>query len=165
MMKPRLLVSAAVLLLATGCSSTPNSDPVEERARMLAMRPAIDSVPSSALGPQDVLAGECGLYLWSQTDTTKFIFFSKALSGTARFAQGEIPIALEQIGAGGDIFGQFNTEMRYVSEDGRDLTLSFVSGEMMNGGQRISDGLISLTDKEGWQTKLPVLGVRACQPE
>ena len=122
-------------------------------------------MPSSGRGPQELLEGECGLFLWSQTDTTKFIFFSQALSGEATFAQGDVPIALVQSRAGGDIFGQFNTEMGFVSEDGRELRLSITPGEPMNGGQRIQQGLISLTDREGWLTKLPVLGVRACQPE
>lgn len=161
-------LSHATALLAIGltaCSSTPEIDPQEARARLLAMAPAIDSVPSSGLGPQEVLAGECALFLWSQTDTTKFIFFSKALSGTATFAQGELPIDLVQTGAGGDFFGQFNTETRYISDDGREISLKVVPGERMNGGQRVEQGLISLTDKEGWLTKLPVLGVRACQPE
>lgn len=163
---PRLLLATAALAIGlTACSSTRDLDPQEARARMLAMAPAIDSVPSSGLGPQEVLAGECALFLWSQTDTTKFIFFSKALSGSASFAQGEIPMDLVQTGAGGDIFGQFNTETRYVSDDGRELSLEVVPGERMNGGQRVEEGLISLTDKEGWLTKLPVLGVRACQPE
>ena len=164
-MKSLILASTALLVLASGCRSTPDADPLEERARMLALKPAIDSVPSSGLGPQELLEGECGLFLWSQTDTTKFIFFSKALSGEAVFAQSEVPISLVQIGAGGEIFGQFNTETRYLSEDGREATLSFTPGEAMNGGQRISDGLLSLTDQEGWLTKLPVLGLRACQPE
>ncbi|NQY38896.1 MAG: hypothetical protein HRT80_02225 [Henriciella sp.] len=165
-MMPRLsLATAALVIGLTACSSTPDLDPQEARARMLAMAPAIDSVPSSGLGPQEVSAGECALFLWSQTDTSKFIFFSKALSGTAVFAQGEIPMDLIQTGAGGDIFGQFNTETRYISDDGREIALEVVPGERMNGGQRVEQGLISLTDKEGWLTKLPVLGVRACQPE
>lgn len=155
----------ALALVATGCSSTPDLDPQEARARMLAMTPAIDSVPSSGLGPQEVLTGECGLFLWSQTDTSKFIFFSKALSGQATFAQGDIPISLTQTRAGGDIFGQFNTRATYASDDGRELVLEIIPGEMMNGGQRIESGLISLIDPEGWLTKLPVLGVRACKPE
>ena len=82
------LATASLAIGLTACSSTPEIDPQEARARLLAMAPAIDSVPSSGLGPQEVLAGECALFLWSQTDTTKFIFFSKALSGTATFAQG-----------------------------------------------------------------------------
>ena len=164
MLRP-LLATVALAVGLTSCSSTPDLDPEAARAQMLALAPAIDSVPSSGLGPQEVLAGECALFLWSQTDTSKFIFFSKALSGTAAFAQGETPISLVQTGAGGNIFGQFNTETRYASDDGRELALEVVPGERMNGGQRVERGLITLTDKEGWLTKLPVLGVRACQPE
>ena len=161
----RFLVASLVLGLLAACSSTPD-DPAAERARMLALKPAIDSVPQSALGPQTLQVGECGLFLWSQTDVSKFIFFSRALSGTALFAQGETPISLTQLLAGGDIFGQFNTRMTYVSDgDGRQLELTIEPGEILQGGQRIEQGLITMTDRQGWQTKLPVLGVRACQQE
>lgn len=153
-----------VSLMLIGCQSN-DVDPLEERARLLAMKPAIDSVPSSGLGPQELPAGECGLFLWSQTDVSKFIFFSPALSGTAVFAQGEVPITLTQATAGGDIFGQFNTRMSYLTEDGRELSLSMTPGDLLDGGQRIERGLITIRDREGWDTKLPVLGVRACQPE
>ncbi|MCH9752191.1 MAG: hypothetical protein K0U61_08235 [Alphaproteobacteria bacterium] len=159
-----LSLAIGLSFFLVGCQSS-GDDPAEERARLLAMKPAIDSVPSSALGPQELLVGECGLFLWSQTDVSKFIFFSKALSGTAAFAQGEIPLALTQIGAGGDIFGQFNTNMSYLTEDGRELSLSMEPGEILEGGQRIANGLINVRDKQGWDTKLPVLGVRACKQE
>ena len=161
----RFLIASLVLGLLSACSSTPD-DPAAERARMLALKPAIDSVPQSALGPQTLQVGECGLFLWSQTDVSKFIFFSGALSGTAVFAQGETPISLTQSLAGGDIFGQFNTRMTYVADaDRRQLELTIEPGEILQGGQRIEQGLITMTDREGWQTKLPVLGVRACQQE
>ena len=153
------------LMLLVGCQTTPELTPEEQRALLLAQRPAIDSVPSSGLGPQDLPPGECGLFLWSKTDLSKFIFYSKALSGEATFAQNEDPIMLTQATAGGDIFGQFNTRMSYVSADGRTLSLTIEPGDLMDGGQRLESGLINLVDAEGWQTVLPVLGVRACQPE
>lgn len=154
----------ALAITLIGCQSS-ELDPAEERARLLAMKPAIDSVPKSGLGPQELLVGDCGLFLWSQTDVSKFIFFSKALSGTATFAQGEVPLVLTQIAAGGDIFGQFNTNMTYATQDGRELALSIEPGENLDGGQRIESGMINIRDAEGWDTKLPVLGVRACQQE
>jgi len=160
------LISSLVVgcsLILGGCASPSGGSGVE--VSTLDLVPAINSVPSSGLGPQELLSGECGLFLWSQTDTTKFIFFSKALSGTALFAQGETPIQLIQTGAGGEIFGQFNTEMGFASPDNRQVQLSVVPGDLLEGGQRIQSGLLSLTDREGWRTKLPVLGVRACQRE
>jgi len=157
----------SVLALCIGVASCQSSEknPSEVRAEMLAMKPAIDSVPQSGLGPQDLAIGDCGLFLWSQTDVSKFIFFSRALSGTATFAQGELPIVLTQTTAGGDIFGQFNTNADYVAEDGRSLKLAVVPGEILDGGQRIERGLLTMTDRDGWETKLPVLGVRACKQE
>jgi hypothetical protein len=164
-MKQTLAVSIAFALGLAGCASTPELTPEQQRAIMLAQKPAIDSVPSSGLGPQTVEPGECALFLWSKTDTTKFIFFSKALSGQATFAQGEEPLTMTQISAGGDIFGQFNTRTAYLAPDGRELDLTIEPGEVMIDGQRIEDGLIRLDDVEGWHTVLPVVGVRACQPE
>lgn len=164
MIKHAAILSLGVMLTLAGCQSGP-ADPQDVRARMMAMKPAIDSVPSSGLGPQELAPEECGLFLWSQTDVSKFIFFSKAQTGTALFAQGEEPIALTQTTAGGDIFGQFNTRMEYVSDDRRVVTLTLVPGEILQGGQRLDSGLLNLTDKDGWQTKLPVLGVSACQQE
>lgn len=159
----RPFLFGAVIVLA-GCSSSPRAaeDP---REVMISLQPAINSVPSSGLGPQDLSVGECGLFLWSKTDTTKFIFFSKALSGQALFAQDETPLTLTQIGAGGDIFGQFNTRLDFASRDNRQVVVSLEPGEMLQGGQRIENGLLTLIDGEGWLTKLPVLGVRACQNE
>ncbi|MEM9054653.1 MAG: hypothetical protein AAGB16_04950 [Pseudomonadota bacterium] len=167
-MSKRLGLILITSLLLGGCASWFADSPEIETVQTeptIALEPALNSVPESGLGPQQLLAGECGLFLWSQTDITKFIFFSKAQSGQARFAQAETPITLTQIQAGGDIFGQFTTRMGYRADDGRDVSLTFAPGEALEGGQRIERGMISLTDQDGWQTKLPVLGVRACQPE
>ena len=163
-MKPWIALAAMAACLMTACQSAELS-PEEERTRMLSLSPAINSIPKSGLGPQQLDAGECGLFLWSKTDLSKFIFFSQALSGTALFAQDTRPMALEQTGAGGSIFGQFNTLMRYAARDGRTVELSLVPGDELEGGQRLESGLLTLTDSEGWVTKLPILGVRACQPE
>lgn len=163
-MKHALAAILGLSLALVGCQSN-DADPAEERAKLLSLKPAINSVPSSGLGPQNLAPGDCGLFLWSQTDVSKFIFFSRALSGTALFAQGEIPIALTQAQAGGDIFGQFNTRMGYLAEDGRTLDLEIEPGDLLDGGQRIETGLLTMIDTQGWETKLPVLGVRACQQE
>ena len=154
----------SLCVLAASCSSTPTV-PDDPQSRLAAIQPAIDSVPASGLGPQELKSGECGVFLWSQTDVSKFIFFSKALSGSAVFAQGRQPMRLTQSGVGGEIFGQFNTRMEYVANDGRVVSLDLVPGDMLEGGQRIESGLLTLADREGWLTKLPVLGVRACQRE
>ncbi|MEM8617879.1 MAG: hypothetical protein AAGF20_13210 [Pseudomonadota bacterium] len=125
---------------------------------------ALSVLPESGLGPQSLEAGTCGLFLWSQTDVSKFIFFSEAASGQATMAMPGGPKTLIQTAAGGDIFGQFTTELGYDSPSGEQIDLRLVPGDVLDGGQRLESGVLTVTDQAGWQTKLPVLGVRACQP-
>ena len=158
-------IAFCFILALTGCQSAGNNASDRAAQNPLTMKPVVDAIPASAVGAQELIAGECGVFLWSKTDVSKFIFFSKALSGSALFAQGEVPVSMAQISAGGDIFGQFNTRMSYQTNDGRRLALTIEPGEVLEGGQRLESGLITVTDTEGWETKLPVLGVRACQPE
>ncbi len=159
-MMVRALAFGLSLALVASCSSSSKN-----RAPRLAASGAVNIIPESGLGPQQLQPGECGLFLWSKTDVNKFIFFSRALSGIALFKQGDSALTLTQNGAGGDIFGQFNTDMSYASASGGSVQLTFDTGETLQGGQRIEDGLLTVTDAEGWRTKMPVLGVRACQPE
>ena len=126
---------------------------------------ALAYVPQSGLGPQELVPGECGLFLWSKTDPSKFIFFTKAVSGRALLSHQDSALALSQTEAGGTIFGQFNTRVSYMTETGMQIALVVTPGDDLEGGQRIESGLITMTDTDGWQTKLPVLGVRACQTE
>ncbi len=154
----RFMIFGLCLAALSACASSGRTSPTE-------IGGAVGAVPDSGLGPQTLAAGECGLFLWSKTDVTKFIFFSRAQSGTALYNQGGQTVTLSQTSAGGDIFGQFNTVMGYAGTSGSVLELTFQPGEDLEGGQRVDDGLLTLTDTEGWRTKLPVLGVRACQPE
>ncbi|MEL6860049.1 MAG: hypothetical protein AAFO74_16815 [Pseudomonadota bacterium] len=163
-MKLHVIFALGALIASTGCQSS-YGGARGAAPNPLLLQPAINSVPASGLVPQNLDPGECGLFLWSQTDTSKFIFFSRALSGEAVFAQGEEPMILAQATAGGEIFGQFTTRMGYLSPDGRSIDLSFEPDEVLQDGQRLRNGLLTITDPEGWLTKLPVLGVRACQPE
>jgi len=147
-------------LALAGCVTTVS----DQRVTPSQQRPAAAAaqVPLSGLDAQALELNECGLFLWSKTDTTKFIFFSKAMSGQAVFKPDDETLQLEQVAAGGTIFGQFNTEQGYRASDGRVIELAFEAGEPLIDGQRISDGLITVTDAEGWRTVLPVLGIRAC---
>lgn len=161
-----LMTALACLGLASCATSSDSSDkPPPAPSVDINSESALASLPASGLGPQTLMPGECGLFLWSQTDASKFIFFSKAISGAALVSQSEGPVELTQTSARGEIFGQFNTELSYLSTNGGVVDLAFVPGEDLLGGQRIASGMLTTTDLVGWVTKLPVLGVRACQPE
>ncbi|MEO0551134.1 MAG: hypothetical protein AAFZ91_14530 [Pseudomonadota bacterium] len=154
-----LLAGISAAFVLTACSTTSGASDTSQSPSALA------DVPRIGLSPQSLDPGECGLFIWSKTDVNRFAFFSKALSGTALFKPADTEMRLTQSRSEGTIFGQFTTDMGYITDDGQDIDLIFRPGETLAGGQRIDGGLITITDQAGWQTKLPVLGVRACQPE
>ena len=67
----KLMIAFAVFGL-TACANAP-----EQEGQAITGQPAtaIISLPKSGLGPQVLAPGECGLFLWSQTDINTFIFF------------------------------------------------------------------------------------------
>jgi hypothetical protein len=103
------------------------------------------------------------MFLWTATEPRRFVFFTKAQSGVGKMSLQGTEVALTQSGAGGDLFGQFMTETMF-NAPGQTITVSVVPGENIEGGQRISSGKILMTDPEGWETIMPVMGLRACQP-
>jgi len=107
---------------------------------------------------------ECGLFLWSKTDASKFVFFTRAGQSNALFLLNDTPEKLQTTSEGGDVFGQFYTEMKFKTEEGLDVSLSYEPGEELTDGARIKNGLMQYADEKGWLTVLPVLGVRVCQP-
>lgn len=155
----RVAVLIAAGLAVAACSSTPEPEAYDPASVL----PARDVVPKSGIGPQALGPDECGLFLWSQTDASKFIFFEKAQSGTARMQIGPEAVDLTQTANRGEIFGQFLTEQGFVGPQGEQILVTVVPGEELQGGQRVESGLINVTTSEGWRTVLPVLGVRACQ--
>jgi len=147
------------------CSSRPEpAEPAPPPAPVRSLLPAIKVLPESGLGPQPLASDECGLFLWSQTDPTQFIFFQKASTGIATMKIGAANVDVTQTANSGAIFGEFMTEQGFAAPDGTQVTLNVVPGEPLQGGQRVEAGHLSITTTEGWRTLIPVLGVRACQP-
>ncbi len=155
-------------LLATACASRKESEPVappvEQAVATSSVVPAVSVVPESALGPQSLLRGECGLFIWSQTDQTQFIFFQKAETGVATLQIGSQTVTATQTANRGSIFGQFMTEQGYAAPGGEQVLLRVEPGDDLQGGQRITAGHLTITAAGGWRTVIPVRGVRACQP-
>jgi hypothetical protein len=149
-------VGAAMAMLA-GCASKPApAQTVTSPANVIARS---GELPSQTLAP-----GACGLFLWTQAEPVRFVFFAEAGSDKAVMNIGGTQSPLELTSVGGSLFGQFMTQTIYRSPDGN-VGLSFKPGEPLDGGQRIEDGRLSLVSRDGWETMIPVLGLSACQPE
>ena len=95
----------------------------------------------------------------------RFIYFSKAGSQTAETMLSETQQTMALVRQGGTLFGQFMTEMDYTTIEGETMSLRITPGEMVEGGQKISTGRIKLLNDGGWETVIPVAGLRACQPD
>jgi len=156
-MKPLHALLALCSLALSACATSPDVAADRSSARAMA------SVPQAGLETQVLAPGECGLFLWSRSGEPSFIFFSQAATGRAKMLIGTDQELLSQTGAGGDIFGQFNTQSRWRSNgSGHQIDLDLEPGEPLIDGQRVSVGRIKLTDQEGWETIIPVAGARAC---
>lgn len=149
-----LLVSMAML---PACASKPApAQTVTSAANVIART---GELPSQTLAP-----GACGLFLWTQSAPVRFVFFAEAGSDKAVMNIGGTESLLELTASRGALFGQFMTQMTYRSPDGN-VGLNFKPGELLDGGQRIENGRLSLVSKDGWETMIPVLGLSACKPE
>lgn len=116
------------------------------------------------LSPRTLEPGACGLFFWNKTRLKEFTFFQEATSSKAAFFLDGEETVLNLVDTRGDVFGQFNTQSIWQRGADETYTLSFKPGELLEGGQRADDALLSIEDAEGWQTKIPLAGVRACKP-
>ena len=149
-----ILLSGAVL---SACASKAKSEPSVISASDVINR-------TGELPPQTLPPGACGLFLWTNGEPLRFIFFAKAGTDTAVMEIDGEQRELRLTSSKGDLFGQFMTRMTYASDQGN-VGVSFSAGEMLDGGQRIEGGRLSLVGKDGWETMIPVFGLSACQPD
>lgn len=159
-MKKPLFLAAAFSALAA-CASSPAEGALEAAAAA----PAVNTVPNDGLPPQRLAPGECGLFLWSMSAPRKFVFFTNGSSGAALVLIGDKPTSISMTSAGGDVFGQFLTKMMFEDlTSNATVKVSIAPGKPLDGGQRVEGGNIQFRDEAGWETVLPVTGVRACMP-
>jgi len=159
-MKKSLFLTAAICTIAA-CASSLEQGTV----RATEAAAAIGAVPAEGLPPQRLEAGQCGLFLWGMSAPRRFVFFTEGSSGDALVLLGETPTSIPMTSAGGDVFGQFLTRMNFEDPVSKaKVTVSIKPGEPLEGGQRVDSGNILFRDAAGWETVLPVTGVRACIP-
>lgn len=159
----RLLSISLIAGCLAGCASGPAAK--QSGSAVAVMESPVAEVPAEGLPPQKLAAGECGLFLWGMAAPRRFTFFTEASSGEALVLHNGAAQRLIVTDTDGEVFGQFFTETQYLSADGTwSVNLSLKPGEMLEGGQRVESGRLVTTGADGWETVLPVTGVRACIP-
>ncbi len=160
--KHQVLIILA-LVTFTGCASNP--EPPPDRSAASPASQTQTAVTPPGLPAQSLTAGECGLFLWSKAASPSFVFFQRAGEANALAYIDGASRTVEPMRIGGDIFGQFLTEGMFRVQGTADiLEMSITPGELIEDGQRISAGRLTRRAADGWETILPVTGVRACMP-
>lgn len=158
----RICVLAGSLFLS-GCASTADR-PAEAGSQAPANSLETSTRFTTGLPSQSLEPNECGLFLWSANDISKFVFYTRAGQTSALvYLDGETT-ELEILRRDGDVFGQFFTDYVFSTGAGTEVSLSYTPGDELTDGARIRSGNIQHTNSEGWRTVLPVLGARVCQP-
>ena len=152
----RTALIASCLLWSTACASS-GSDAISAQ-------PERAPASNTGLEAQTLASGECGLFLWTVSEPRSFVFFSKAGAASALvFLDGETA-SMSQASAEGAIFGQFMTEITYVASNENVTLIVYIEpGTLLEQGQRTKTARLTFTNSEGWETIVPVGGVRACQ--
>ena len=154
---PHLAMILMAGIVLTACASKPKPEAPAISAADVVSR-------TGELPPQTLPPGACGLFLWTNGEPLRFIFFSQAGTDTAVMEIDGEQRALGLTSSKGELFGQFMTRMTYASDNGN-VGVSFTPGEQLDGGQRIEGGHLSLVGKHGWEPMIPRFGLSACQPD
>ena len=160
-MKPLLIIAAAAVFVSA-CAGTSGSTSAADAAEAAS---AINTVPVEGLPPQRLGPGQCGLFLWGMSAPRRFVFFTEGTAGKALVLVNDAAVSMPMTSAGGEVFGQFLTRMKFEAPaTGSSVMVTINPGEPLEGGQRVDSGNILFKDAEGWETVLPITGVRACMP-
>lgn len=169
------IIVAASSLVLTGCVTTTPEEPKKAVAKgagdvsedpRITQKDILDSTADfilSALPAQKLAPGDCGLFLFADQPTPRFVFFGQSAKdyGLIRHFGKEVPLKL--ISSGGDIFDQTYSEQSFEApSEGLKVTLSLNGYTATRDGGRIPSGSLRLTDKEGWTTVTPVAGATTC---
>lgn len=163
-MVPPLRAIAAALFAWLLCAA-----PAAEAQRFRVPEPAgtVDagSFEFSTLPPQRLERGQCGMFLWAQTPHQP-VFVLAAFDNPA-----EVRVSIDKrernlprtAFEGERMAGHFE---RQTYSDGRvtmRIEVQFDEEREIRGGAMVRQGVLRVTDREGWETIIPVGGMIGCQ--
>ncbi len=141
----------AIAFLA-GCNTVPD----EAKSELL-------SEKTDRLAARDLAPGECALFVWTADSAKRFILFSKAADPTAVWWTKDGDMILNRISSTGfSTYGEPPVQTFSMS-DGGTLKLTLAEAEDITGGTRYKSGAITLSDPQGWEKFMPVIGLAGCQ--
>lgn len=150
-----------VCFLVAGCATSPG------RFSDTAISLNEDAFSSliGPLRPQQLLDGQCGLFLWSRDEGRNLVFFGLSARSEGKMMIAGQEVTLKRISARGEaFFGQHPNQTYKKGDISVTLSLGMEARPNMAGGAVVSRGSLRFEQTGGWNLVVPVGGLVACQP-
>ncbi len=118
---------------------------------------ALEAEPSG-LSARTLLAGECGLFVWTADRAKTFTLFASEAEA-ALYKEGTEHGLTEKNPALPPAASR-----EFIDVSGAAYTLTLLSPQKIDGGTRYKTGRLVSLDDEGWERVIPIVGLYACQP-
>jgi hypothetical protein len=153
----RMAVAFAVLCTGMGMAAQ-----AQEGEAPAAAPVAVTTVDVGTLPPQELAAGQCGLFLWTNSSDPRLVFVSLS-GGDARMVVDGEQLALARNAAEGqEYLGQFESQNFYSLEMNVALTIEVERRPNLVDGAVIPSATLRVTESNGWDTVIPVGGLIGC---
>lgn len=123
-----------------------------------ATNPVDDIQSKTAIANKTLVAGECGLYIWTADAAKSFTLFA-APSEIIYTRQGKMITLTEK-----NPTIPPATNRKFIDLEGKTLNLTLLSPEEIDGGIRYKAGRLTSLSEDGWEKVVPIVGLYACQP-
>jgi hypothetical protein len=116
------------------------------------------------LGAQSLEREQCGLFLWTLSERPQLILvaFDNPTGAAVQLEGRERYLGRTQFG-GERVSGIFERQVFEGAGLEVQVEVAFDPGRPVRDGAMVQAGSITATDRNGWQTVIPVGGLSACQ--
>ena len=122
----------------------------------------VQTVEVETLPPQELRAGECGLFLWTNSSEPRLVFASFS-GGAARMRVNGQDVSLARNAAeGSEVLGQFESQNFYSPEMNVALSMEVERRPNVVDGAVVPSATLRVTETSGWETVIPVGGLIGC---
>jgi hypothetical protein len=120
-----------------------------------------------ALEPQRLQPGECGMFLWTRAaEARDRMLVAVAFDGPPmlRVKLGDRTVTLPRTAFGRERQASQFEMQRYTDGDAMiEVNVKFDATRPLQDGALVSEGMIKVRSRQGWETLTPVGGLAACQ--
>ncbi|MCF6275405.1 MAG: hypothetical protein L3J05_06550 [Robiginitomaculum sp.] len=119
--------------------------------------------PADGLAAQELQAGECGVFFWTDNFPRTFVFFQKQGSAEAKYYAGEAEITLSTNQNTNNMDDAPGLDIAYSHDEYIAFHVKGDFADRLEGGRRITNARIKAQKPGAWEAIQPVSGVYVCR--